>query len=184
MRAAKSDRRVIRCPGCWLVQYWPEGKDKCVRCPWAAVWRLTAQLTLKPETPLPPRVDLFDSDRLARKIRQIRQARHLSQRQLAKRQSVPRTYISKLENGRTSPTIDSVLRMAEALDIPPTCFFDDTFLAGHLKQTRADLASREAFMREVTGLVTQIRPHDRELIRHAAQSLAKGQYTLPEWIEV
>ncbi len=47
-----------------------------------------------------------------RQVREIRRARHLSQRQLASRMQVPRTYISKIENGKAIPTLGSLERLA------------------------------------------------------------------------
>lgn len=52
---------------------------------------------------------------VAAQVRDIRRARHLSQRQLAGRMQVPRTYISKIENGKAIPTLGSLERLAEAL---------------------------------------------------------------------
>ena len=56
--------------------------------------------------------------KVAVRLREIRNARHLSQRQLAARLEVPRTYISKIENGRAMPTLSSLQRLANALSVP------------------------------------------------------------------
>jgi transcriptional regulator with XRE-family HTH domain len=47
---------------------------------------------------------------VAAQVREMRRARHLSQRQLAGRMLVPRTYISKIENGKAIPTLGSLER--------------------------------------------------------------------------
>ena len=54
---------------------------------------------------------------VAAQVREIRRARHLSQRQLAGRMQVPRTYISKIENGKAIPTLGSLERLALALGV-------------------------------------------------------------------
>ena len=54
---------------------------------------------------------------VAGQVRDIRNARHLSQRQLAGRMQVPRTYISKIENGKAIPTLGSLERLAAALEV-------------------------------------------------------------------
>ncbi len=54
---------------------------------------------------------------VAAQVREIRRARHLSQRQLAGRMQVPRTYISKIENGKAIPTLGSLHRLAVALEV-------------------------------------------------------------------
>ena len=55
--------------------------------------------------------------RVAAQVKEIRKARHLSQRQLASRMQVPRTYISKIENGKAIPTLGSLERLAAALEV-------------------------------------------------------------------
>ena len=54
---------------------------------------------------------------VAGQVRDIRRSRHLSQRQLAGRMQVPRTYISKIENGKAIPTLGSLERLAAALEV-------------------------------------------------------------------
>jgi transcriptional regulator with XRE-family HTH domain len=54
---------------------------------------------------------------VAAQVRDLRRARHLSQRQLAGRMQVPRTYISKIENGKAIPTLGSLERLALALGV-------------------------------------------------------------------
>jgi transcriptional regulator with XRE-family HTH domain len=54
---------------------------------------------------------------VAGQVREIRRQRHLSQRQLAGRMEVPRTYISKIENGKAIPTLGSLERLAAALEV-------------------------------------------------------------------
>jgi len=41
----------------------------------------------------------------------------LSQRQLAQRMHVPRTYVSKIENEKACPTLSSLERLADALNV-------------------------------------------------------------------
>jgi transcriptional regulator with XRE-family HTH domain len=50
-------------------------------------------------------------------IRNLRQRSGLSQRQLAMRMNVPRTYVSKIENEKATPTLSSLERLAKALDV-------------------------------------------------------------------
>jgi transcriptional regulator with XRE-family HTH domain len=50
-------------------------------------------------------------------IRSLRQKNGLSQRQLALRMQVPRTYVSKIENEKATPTLSSLERLARALEV-------------------------------------------------------------------
>jgi transcriptional regulator with XRE-family HTH domain len=54
---------------------------------------------------------------IATAIRSLRHRIGLSQRQLALRMSVPRTYVSKIENEKATPTLSSLARLARALDV-------------------------------------------------------------------
>ncbi len=55
--------------------------------------------------------------KLAHSIRSLRLHNGLSQRQLALRMSVPRTYVSKIENEKATPTLSSLERLAKALEV-------------------------------------------------------------------
>ncbi len=72
---------------------------------------LAPQLVSSPSVPASSEAGL----QVAGQVREIRRARHLSQRQLAGRMQVPRTYISKIENGKAIPTLGSLERLAKAL---------------------------------------------------------------------
>lgn len=54
---------------------------------------------------------------VAQAIRSLRQRSGLSQRQLALRMGVPRTYVSKIENEKATPTLSSLSRLADALTV-------------------------------------------------------------------
>lgn len=54
---------------------------------------------------------------IASAIRTLRQRSGLSQRQLALRMQVPRTYVSKIENEKAMPTLSSLQRLARALQV-------------------------------------------------------------------
>jgi transcriptional regulator with XRE-family HTH domain len=54
---------------------------------------------------------------VAAAIRSLRVRAGLSQRQLALRMSVPRTYVSKIENEKACPTLGSLERLAGALRV-------------------------------------------------------------------
>lgn len=69
-----------------------------------------------------PRAARGNSD-LARefgaRVREVRQARGLSQEALADRSGQHRTYIGHIERGETSPTLASIVQLAKALEVDP-----------------------------------------------------------------
>lgn len=56
--------------------------------------------------------------RLAANIRRLRKARGWSQEELADRAERHRTFISQIERSTKSPTLDTVERIATALQVP------------------------------------------------------------------
>jgi transcriptional regulator with XRE-family HTH domain len=70
--------------------------------------------------PMPPMMPIHHGPghlNLASSIRSLRLRNGLSQRQLAGRMSVPRTYVSKIENEKATPTLSSLERLARALEV-------------------------------------------------------------------
>lgn len=64
---------------------------------------------------------------LAKKLRIERAKRHMSQEKLAEIAQLHRTTISAIECERFFPTIDNVVRIANAFDISMNEFFDFNF---------------------------------------------------------
>jgi transcriptional regulator with XRE-family HTH domain len=115
MMASVEQREVLRCDHCSLVQF-RTANAMCRRC------HKCLELELpEPEQPalalVPPQPEKQDGLQVATAVRDLRLVRNLSQRQLAARMGVPRTYISKIENGKAMPTLSSLDRLARALKV-------------------------------------------------------------------
>jgi transcriptional regulator with XRE-family HTH domain len=57
------------------------------------------------------------------RVRDLRQARGLSQENLAELAGLHRTYVSSLERGQRNVGLDNILALAVALDVPPAELF-------------------------------------------------------------
>jgi XRE family transcriptional regulator, regulator of sulfur utilization len=55
----------------------------------------------------------------ARRVRELREARGVSQEELARRAALHRTGISKIDRGLTDPRLSTIMRLALGLDVPP-----------------------------------------------------------------
>ena len=110
--ASVETREVVRCDYCSLVQY-RTTNSICRKChkPLDIEEPARPALQLVPHPSAPPSAEA--GLQVAHQVREIRRARHLSQRQLAGRMQVPRTYISKIENGKAVPTLGSLERLPE-----------------------------------------------------------------------
>ena len=114
-------REVVRCDHCLLVQF-RTSNSLCRRCHLSLDEDEAeiAAMTPVPEN-LPVNINSNSNGRghlkLAHSIRSLRLRNGLSQRQLALRMSVPRTYVSKIENEKATPTLSSLERLAKALEV-------------------------------------------------------------------
>ncbi len=60
------------------------------------------------------------------KIKSIRKKKKMSSEELANQSGLSIGYISRVENGHQSPTLSTLSKLADALDVPVVAFF--TFL--------------------------------------------------------
>jgi len=115
--APVDSREVIRCDHCLLVQF-RTTNNLCRRCHLSLD---EDESELVAPTPVPAVLPINGNGHghlnLANSIRSLRLRNGLSQRQLAGRMSVPRTYVSKIENEKATPTLSSLERLARALEV-------------------------------------------------------------------
>jgi transcriptional regulator with XRE-family HTH domain len=52
------------------------------------------------------------------RLRELRQSRNLSQGDIERRTGMLRCYISRVENGHTVPTLETLEKLARALEVP------------------------------------------------------------------
>jgi transcriptional regulator with XRE-family HTH domain len=165
-------REVVRCnfSDCKLVQFKPINA-LCRRC--------HRPLDIEaPAHPGPIPVDQPTVDpsteaglKVAGQVKEIRRARHLSQRQLAGRMQVPRTYISKIENGKAIPTLSSLERLAAALGVDMRQLVRD---ARSLRDEEVGSILADPLLAEIAALLPFLDSLHRSLINGAAHDMALG----------
>jgi len=115
--APVDSREVVRCDRCLLVQF-RTTNNLCRRCH-GSLDEDEPEVVVAP--PVPQVMPIHGHGpghlNLAGSIRSLRLRNGLSQRQLALRMSVPRTYVSKIENEKATPTLSSLERLARALEV-------------------------------------------------------------------
>lgn len=110
-------REVVRCDRCLLVQF-RTTNNLCRRCHLSLDEEEPEIVAPTPEVmPISVHGNGHGHLNLAHSIRSLRLRNGLSQRQLALRMSVPRTYVSKIENEKATPTLSSLERLAKALEV-------------------------------------------------------------------
>lgn len=61
---------------------------------------------------------------VGRKIRQLRERKNLSQQAMAEQSGLSRNTLSLIERGQSSPTVSTLKRLADALNVDINAFFD------------------------------------------------------------
>ena len=108
---------------------------------------------------------------IAMAIRMLRQRSGLSQRQLALRMQVPRTYVSKIENDKATPTLSSLERLAGALEVTITELLEhSTNGSSHNKQVEELMA--DEFIAELMPYVNQLDAMQRSTFLTQVRELA------------
>ena len=164
-------REVLRCEHCSLVQFMTTN-SLCRRC--------HRPLEIEEPEPLSPALAVVsghsNSDKnglqVARAVRDLRLERNLSQRQLAGRMQVPRTYISKIENGKATPTLSSLERLADALEV------DVCRLVHDARSRRNDeMASifADPFLAELAQHVAHMDSLQRSIFLNQVRDMASGR---------
>jgi transcriptional regulator with XRE-family HTH domain len=121
---------------------------------------------------------------IGQRVKQLREQKGLSQGDVEKFSGMLRTYISRVENGHSVPSLDTLERFATALDIPLYQLFCET--AGSTQTpdlTPRDGAregfgpngSEDRFLSELKGLATRMAESDRTLLLDFASRLASRQ---------
>lgn len=65
-----------------------------------------------------------NSEQVGHQLRRLRKARKLSIRMLAKHSGLSVNTLSLIENGRTSPSVNTLEQLARSLEVPITAFFE------------------------------------------------------------
>ena len=117
------------------------------------------------------------------RIRSLRETKHLSQGDIETRTGLLRCYISRVENGHTVPALDTIEKLARALEVPLYKMFYDgeappvppTLPRGHSsKQREWGSAGKEArILTRFRRLLGKINEQDRKLLYFMAKKLAR-----------
>ncbi len=167
--AAAAEREVLTCKGCKLVQF-RTASDSCRRCKKSLLpepAKVQPALSLVSE----PMAENHDGGpQVATAVRDLRHVRNLSQRQLAARMGVPRTYISKIENGKAMPTLSSLDRLARALQVDISALLRDA-PTRHRDETAVLL--NDPFLAEIAKFTAHLTSTQKSIFLNHVRELAQ-----------
>jgi transcriptional regulator with XRE-family HTH domain len=121
---------------------------------------------------------------IGQRIRQLREQKKLSQGDIEDTTGLLRCYVSRVENGHTVPSLETLERFAAALDVPVYQFFytgEDPPQTPHLTERRTleELAQEDGtagtdarFLLKLKNFVSRIAEPDREVLLSLAKRLS------------
>lgn len=109
---------------------------------------------------------------IGKRLHALRAARNLSQGDIERRTGLLRCYVFRVENGHTTPSLETLERWAKALEVEVY----QLFFEGKGKPEPAPAGTMEALDRregELLGLFRQADEVDRQLMLHIARKMVK-----------
>jgi len=117
------------------------------------------------------------------RLREMREAKKLSQGDIEKRTGLLRCYISRVENGHTVPAIETLEKVARALEVPLYQLFYDGEEPPKLPNLLKEKSSNEnawggsgkdaRYLNKLRRALGKTGEDGRKLVMHMAQKMAK-----------
>jgi transcriptional regulator with XRE-family HTH domain len=117
------------------------------------------------------------------RLRELREEKKLSQGDIEKRSGLLRCYISRVENGHTVPAIETLEKMARALEVPLYQLFYDGEEPPKLPQVLKRKSSDEIawgsvgkdarYLNKLRRVLSKTDEGNRKLILYMTQKMAK-----------
>lgn len=116
---------------------------------------------------------------IGKRLRDLREQASLSQGDIERRTGLLRCYISRVENGHTVPSLETLERMAAALEVPLyELFYEGDGSGDSGGRANAKELAKEAeaegearFLEKVKRLTERIDEKDHQLLLYVAQKL-------------
>jgi transcriptional regulator with XRE-family HTH domain len=115
---------------------------------------------------------------IGKRLRDLREQLSLSQGDVERRTGLLRCYISRVENGHTVPSLETLERMAAALEVPLyELFYEGNGAPGSRPDAKelakeAEAEGEARFLEKVKRLTERIDEKDHQLLLYVAQKLA------------
>ena len=119
------------------------------------------------------------------RLRELREAKNLSQGDIEKRTGLLRCYISRVENGHTVPAVETLEKFARALEVPLYQLFYDgdkpPQLPNLLKRSISDVVvwgnsgKSAVYLHKLRRCLGKTTDRDRKILLSVAKKLASGR---------
>ncbi len=129
--------------------------------------------TMLPELDGPPAKDHSISNNIGTTIREYRLQKNMSQGDIEKRTGLLRCYLSRVENGHTVPSLDTLQKIARALDLQLSQFFAEELVSKEMSGLRLD-EDEIRFLTQVQRYSSQLSESDRRLLLAMVRKFASS----------
>jgi transcriptional regulator with XRE-family HTH domain len=108
-------------------------------------------------------------------IRNYRLQKGMSQGDIEKRTGLLRCYLSRVENGHTIPSLDTLAKIATAIDVPLGQFFSDQHPNGGARNLPALTDEEVRFLNQIRRYSSNLNDSDRKLVLAMVKKMAAGR---------
>ncbi len=105
-------------------------------------------------------------------IRNFRLQKGMSQGDIEKRTGLLRCYLSRVENGHTIPSLDTLAKIANAMDLPLAQFFAENSNHDHSKQVPQLSEDEVRFLSQIRRYSPNLNDSDRKLVLAMVKKMA------------
>jgi transcriptional regulator with XRE-family HTH domain len=115
------------------------------------------------------------------RLKELREAKNLSQGDIEKRTGLLRCYTSRVENGHTVPSVETLEKFARALEVPLYKLFHDgatparkpDLPTGKIQESVWGVKGKESEeLRKFAKALSRMDQHHRDLLLHMAAKMA------------
>lgn len=196
MEANVPPREVIRCQGCQLVQF-RTNSGCCRRCarplsprralvprtasakkPSPALPRLFPVSPSSPPGPFLRRDARFAKPKIGAQLVRLRNARGLSQTQLARWARIPRSYVSRMENDHLTPGPRIASRLAATLEVAIV-----DLLSCEPERGSDGLLSKDPTCARLLSEFSRLEPRKMAAVLAEARRMVEGNGVTAKWKE-
>src|SRR5258706_13376296 len=118
---------------------------------------------------------------IGNRLKELRESKELSQGDIEKRSGLLRCYISRVENGHTVPAVETLEKMARALEVPMYRLFHDGEVPAGLSKLKppkddefGSTGNDAVYLSKLRRLLAKMEPDDQNLLLHMAQKIGRG----------
>jgi transcriptional regulator with XRE-family HTH domain len=117
---------------------------------------------------------------IGNRLKELRESKQLSQGDIEKRSGLLRCYISRVENGHTVPAVETLEKMARALEVPMYRLFHAGEVPAGLSKLKppkndefGSKGSEADYFSKLRRLLAKMKPNDQKFLLHMAQKAAR-----------